>query len=124
MKERIRRILDLESLFKNVEGLVETRIQLLKLELKEEVTQRLKIGILWVVLSLFIILAFFCMNFALGWWLGTVFNSIAVGFLIVGAVYFLLALLTFLYLRHSPRTKQTTQDSIHSRHVEEPRSQE
>lgn len=99
LKESILKLLKLDSLVSNLTGYVETRLELMKLEVKEEIAKALaRISVLIVVISaLTLFVLFFSVSIAL--LIGEALGYFA-GFGIVTGFYFLIFIL-FLALRGS-----------------------
>lgn len=83
----------LEQLKEDVKTLVELKVELLKLNVYDRFARIIAI----VSLSLLLVLIFFSLIFylfgALGYFLGELLNSVALGFVLVSALYLLIALL-------------------------------
>lgn len=96
LKESILKLLKLDTLIENLTGYVETRIELTKIEIKEDLAKGLaKVGVfalIGAVLALFIILISVAVAYLLAKSVGT-FG----GFAIVAGFYLLLALLLFAF---------------------------
>lgn len=94
-KESILKLLKLDGLVANLTGYVETRVELMKLEIKEEIAKSLaKLSVLVIVIaSLSLFVLFFSVSIALliGERLG-----FFEGFLIVSGFYFFIAVLVLL----------------------------
>jgi uncharacterized membrane protein YqjE len=85
-KESIAKFLKLDSLFENVAGYVETRIEILKYDLKEELSTVLsKLSVLFIILliGLFALMFF---SFALAFQLGEYIGMFG-GFLVICLLY-------------------------------------
>jgi hypothetical protein len=94
LKESVLKFLKLDSLIENLTGYVEARIELTKLEIKEDLAKGLaKVAVFMImgaVLTLFVILMSIAVALLIGKSVGT-FG----GFSIVAGFYFLLALLVY-----------------------------
>lgn len=76
-----------------VSELMRDEIALVKTELKEDVSRSVKGGVAGIVAALLALLALLPLSMALGFWLQSWLNtSLAVGFLLAGAVYLFFAL--------------------------------
>ena len=99
LKDTILKFLKMDSLIENITGYVETRIELLKIEMKEEVAKSLAKALVYAVIlalsTLFILLISMAVAYKIGETLGT-FG----GFAIVAGVYLLAGLLVYGF-RHS-----------------------
>lgn len=89
VKDRIKKLLNLEALFQNVEGLIETRIQLFKLELQEQIAQQIKKAVIAGIGILFAVMCLIILSIAFALWIGSFAKSHFTGFLIVGGLYML-----------------------------------
>lgn len=96
LKDRLMKFLKLDGLIDNLSGYVETRAELLKFEIKEDVGRlvaKVLFGLtLALTLMFFLILISFSLAFAIGEKLGT-----PVGFSIVAGFYLLVGVLLFLF---------------------------
>ncbi len=96
LKDSILKFLKLETLIENLTGYVETRIELTKIEIKEDLAKGLaKVAVFMLigsVLILFVILISVAVAFLIGQSVGT-FG----GFTIVAGFYLLLGLLLFAF---------------------------
>lgn len=95
LKDTILKFLKLDSLVENMTGYVEARIELMKVEMKEEVAKVLAKALIFVVLTavftLFILLISMAAAYKIGESLGT-FG----GFAVVAGFYLLIGVLVFL----------------------------
>jgi uncharacterized membrane protein YqjE len=95
IKNSILKFLKLDSLLQNVTGFVETKVELMKLEIKEDLAKGLsRVAVFFAVgftVLLFIVFLSIAVAFMLGESLGT-FG----GFAVVAGFYLLLALVTLL----------------------------
>jgi hypothetical protein len=86
----------MDSLIENITGYVETRIELLKMDIKEEVSKSVAKALVYVVIvaltTLFILLISMAGAYKIAESVGT-----SGGFAIVAGVYLLLALLVFAF---------------------------
>ncbi len=95
LKDTLSKFFKLDSLIGNLTGLVETRVELLKVEVKEEVAKGLAKAVAWLIISflsvLFIVFVSIGLAFLIGQRLG-----VANGFMIISGVYLLVGLILFL----------------------------
>lgn len=96
MKDKILKMLKLDSLFENLSGYVESKIELFKVEIREEVVAILSkiLVVLLVALCLF-----FCLILAsigLAYYLGTLVGMTG-GLLIVAGIYLLVFILLIVF---------------------------
>jgi uncharacterized membrane protein YqjE len=93
--EALSKFLKLDGMIENVSGYIEARVQLLKIEVREDVakamTRALMFGVILLLAFLFIV--FFSIGLAL--FLNRYFNDNFVGFWIVAGFYLFLFLLAF-----------------------------
>ncbi|MDN5203954.1 phage holin family protein [Fulvivirgaceae bacterium BMA10] len=86
-----------EKFIKNLIGFVETKIELLKLDVREEISKVLAKLIAIIVLLLLCFLMIIFLSLALGNYLNDILESSFLGYLIVAAVYLILiAIMNFL----------------------------
>jgi uncharacterized membrane protein YqjE len=86
----------MDSLIENVTGYVETRIELLKIEVKEEVSKGIAKALVYVVIvaliTLFVLLISMAVAYRIAESLGT-----SGGFAVVAGIYLLLGLLVYAF---------------------------
>ena len=96
LKDTILKFLKMESLIDNITGYVETRIELMKVEMKEEVAKALSKALVYVVIicmaMLFVMLISMAGAYKIAEFVGT-----PGGFSIVAGVYLLLGFLVFAF---------------------------
>lgn len=88
--EKVLKFLRLDTLIDSLSGYVETRVELVKMEIREEVAGILSRGLMMMILFL---LAFLCILFAmlgLALYLNTVTESVHAGYWLVAGVFGLL----------------------------------
>lgn len=87
MLEAISRFFKLDGVIENLSGYVEARVQLLKIEVREDVSKALARAVVMGVLLLlaFLVLVFFSIGFAL--FLNRFFDDNFVGFWLVAGLY-------------------------------------
>jgi hypothetical protein len=98
IKDKILKFLRLDGLLNNLSGYIETRVALVKIEIREEVASILSRGL---IIMLIIMVGFLCLLFlslAAAQYLNTVMLSEYAGYAIV-AVFFGLLLILLLILR-------------------------
>lgn len=100
IKEYIVKFLKLDSVWNNVVGYVESRIALLKIELREEVATILTRGLMIMVLFLIGFLCVVFLSLGLANYLNTFFEGSYAGYLLTAGLYALI-LLTLILLRKS-----------------------
>ena len=96
IKESLAKFFKLESLTEDLSGYVETRIELLKLEVREEIAKAISKVVLLglIVLLIIMILTFFSIGAA--FFINQYFTQKYIGFFLVGGFYLTLLLLGFL----------------------------
>lgn len=93
---KIREALSLEKWVENFEGYLDARIELAKYDAREAMVELLSKGIIWMVLSMLGLTSLLCLNFALGYWLSSLFGNSYGGFFVLTGFYGLLFLLIFI----------------------------
>ncbi len=86
LNERIDKAID------DVKDYLNLRLRLIQLNLAEKVSAALSNMISSLVAMVFFILFFLFGSFALSYWLGDIFNSQALGFIVVAGIYLFIAL--------------------------------
>jgi len=96
LKDTLLKFLKMDSLIESITGYVETRIELLKMDMKEEVSKGIAKALVYVVIvalvTLFILLISMAGAYKIAESVGT-----SGGFAIVAAVYLLLGLLVYVF---------------------------
>lgn len=95
LKDKFIKFLKLEGLIDNLTGYIETRVELLKLEVKEDLARGLASVLIALVISVALIFFLLFISMAIAYLIGTAIGMTA-GFALVGSVYFLTALLLIL----------------------------
>ncbi|MBL7859235.1 MAG: phage holin family protein [Cyclobacteriaceae bacterium] len=96
LKDTILKFLKLDGILSNLSGYVETRIELLKIEIREDIAKALaKISLFILIAFVFVLFVLFS-SVALAYILGRNLG-IETGFGIVAGCYFLAGLLLFLF---------------------------
>ena len=96
LKDTVLKFLKLDSLVDHITGYVETRIELMKVEIQEGVSKVLSKALVSVVIIAFITLFVLLISMALAFKLGESVGAFG-GFAIVAGFYFLIGLIAFLY---------------------------
>ncbi|MFZ5999868.1 MAG: phage holin family protein [Bacteroidota bacterium] len=97
VKDYIFKFLRLENLVSSLTGYVETKVALVKMEIREEVAHVVSKGIVMLVLSLFGFLFLLFASIGIAKYLNTFFEGDYAGFLIVGGFFGLLLLIIVLF---------------------------
>lgn len=92
MEEKTR----LDSLLLHAREYIEERIRLATLEIHDVVSRTLSGIVISLIITLLAILVVLFFSIALAWWIGREFADIYVGFLIVGALYLIIAIVIYL----------------------------
>ena len=100
IKDTILRLLKLDSLVDNISGYVETRVKLLKIEIKEDVARVLSKGIVSGSMIVIGLIFLFFISVGLAQFLNSYFENSFEGYLIVAGIY-LLILIIFIIFRKS-----------------------
>lgn len=97
IKDKILKFLRLDGLFSHVSGYIEARVELVKIEIREEVAGILSRGLLLMLISMIGFLCLLFLSIGLAQYLNVVLESSFTGYLIVAAFYgvLLLGLLIF-----------------------------
>jgi len=106
LKEEIFRLLGLDGFIKSISGYIEARVELIRLEIRDEITKhlsRLMVNITGLLLAM-CALGFLSVTLALV--LNETVKSPYLGFLIVGGCYSLLALIVFTFRTSISRSIQ------------------
>lgn len=85
------------SLIENVKSLVDTRVKILKLEIKEELAKAMSKILIGVVLINLLFFALLLFSVALSIYLGEVFGNYFYGFLTTGGIYLLLFIFLLIF---------------------------
>lgn len=91
LKESILKMLKLDNLISNVTGYVETRIELMKLEVKEDLAKAIAKIALFIIIGFIITLFVLLISMAIAYKIGES-TGVFGGFAIVAGFYFILAL--------------------------------
>lgn len=100
----------LSRMFQHAKEYVDVRIELFKLEAVERNARIISSAIAAVIISLAAIFAAMFLSIAAAFWLGTICGAAYLGFLIIGGLYFLIAILV--YFNHSKWIKSRIQNII------------
>lgn len=100
IKDTIFKLLRIDNLVDNVSGYVDTRVKLLKIEIKEDVAKVLSKGLMSGALMIIFVIFLFFISFGLAQFLNTLLGNSFEGYLIVAGIY-LLILMLFLIFRRS-----------------------
>ena len=95
-KKGLLNYLKLDNIIEHFIGLVESKVEIAKIEIKEELAHGLSKGIVALLLLFFAILFFLFFNIAIALFVGYALNNAGYGFLIISGFY--LIIFTILYL--------------------------
>ena len=99
-RSRLFKFLRIDAIIENLTGLIEARLELAKLEVKEEVA---KIGariIAGVVFSFLLVMIVIFLSIALAAWLNSLLSSMYLGFAIIAGFYLLVLVLLVAFKAH------------------------
>ena len=96
LKDTILKFLKMESLIDNITGYVETRIELMKVEMKEEVAKALSKALVYVVIICMVMLFVLLISMAGAYKIAESVGTSG-GFSIVAGVYLMVGLLVFAF---------------------------
>ncbi|HCM75083.1 MAG TPA: hypothetical protein DIS90_01780 [Cytophagales bacterium] len=103
IKDTIFKFLRIDNLANNLTGYVETRVKLLKIEIKEDVAKVLSKGLAHATIVLFAFLFLLFFSIGLSEYLNTFFANSFEGYMIVSGVYLILFLLFFAFRKKIDR---------------------
>lgn len=95
LKDTISKFFKLDTLVENLTGFVETRVELLKIEVKEDVAKGLAKAGVWLLISLVVLLFVVFVSIAIAIWIGHELGMIW-GFVIVSAAYLVIGVILLL----------------------------
>ena len=96
LKENLLKFLKLDSLVENVTGYVETRIELLRIEIREELAEGISRAVVYVVVLAVMMLSVFLGSMAVAFKIAESMGAFA-GFGIVSGIYFVVGLLVYFF---------------------------
>ncbi len=96
MESKLLKFFKLDNLFDSISGYLETRLELFKLEAREEIAETTAKGIQAVIIILMFLFALMFLSMALAFFIGMWLDQVGYGFLIVGGFYAFLALTLYL----------------------------
>jgi uncharacterized membrane protein YqjE len=97
--ETLLKFLKVENLVHNVTGFVESKIELFKIEIREEVAKVTSTALMIALILLLAVLALLFLSFGLAGYLNDVYQSIHVGHWIVAGIYTLIGLILLIFRR-------------------------
>jgi hypothetical protein len=96
LKDTLLKFFKMDSLIENITGYVETRIELMKLEMKEEVAKGLAKAFIFIVITAVLTLFVLLVSMAIAYKIGEAVGVFG-GFAIVAGFYLFLGILLFLF---------------------------
>ena len=99
-KSKLFKFLRIDAIIENLTGLIEARMELAKLELKEEVAKAGARIIAGVVLAFLLVMIIIFVSIALATWLNYLLGSMFMGYLIVTGFYLLVLVLLIAFKAH------------------------
>lgn len=97
--ETVLKFLKIENLVQSISGYVETKVELFKIEIREEVAKVTSTALMVALVILFALLALFFLSFGLAGFLNSRYESTHVGHWIVAGIYSLLGLILLIFRR-------------------------
>jgi uncharacterized membrane protein YqjE len=83
-------LLGLGNIIDNIKGLIDTRLQLIKLELKEDLSKAFANALIGLVLAGILFFALFLISIGLSIYFGELVDNYIYGFMIMASIYILL----------------------------------
>jgi uncharacterized membrane protein YqjE len=97
--ETLLKFLKVENLIHNLTGFVETKVELFKIEIREEVAKVTSTALMMALILLLALLALFFFSFGLAGYLNSVYESTHVGHWIVAGIYSFIGLILLIFRR-------------------------
>jgi hypothetical protein len=108
---KIREALSLEKWVENFEGYLDARIELAKFDIREAAIDFFTRGAIYASLAFLGLVCLLCLNFAIGYWLSSLFENSFSGFFLLTAFYLLLFLIIF-FNRNNPELRNRIEESL------------
>ena len=86
-----------EQLVKNMKSYLETRFDIVVLNLQDKLSDILSSVATVLVLSVFSILVVFFVSVGVAWWIGNAMQNSSIGFFIVGGFYLVLMIIVMIF---------------------------
>lgn len=114
MKNKLLEILGIEKIINSIQGLIETRVAIIKEEIEEKVANSLAkaIPILMIIFSFFLFILF--ASITLGLYLSMVLDNSILGFGIIATLYLIVAIVLYL-IRNNKAHKENFYKQIKRR---------
>lgn len=106
LKEEIFRILGIDAVIRSFSDYIESRINLVKMEVREEISRHLSRFMVAAIILLLFFMAFGFLSLTAGLYLNEVTGSSWKGFLILGGVYLVVAFMVLLFRSSLSRSVQ------------------
>lgn len=97
LKDTLFKFLKLNTLVDNLSGYVETRVKLIKIEIREDVAKVLSKGLVQIVILLFLFLFLLFFSLGLAQYLNAVMANPYAGYWVVSGFYFLIFLIFLIF---------------------------
>ncbi len=97
LKETLFKFFKLDGLIDSFVGFIEAKVELVKMEIREDLARGIAKALVYVSLTLMSFLFVILLSMGLAFYLGTLFQGPHTGFFIVGGFYFLAFLLIVLF---------------------------
>ena len=96
IKEAVLKFLKLDGLIENLSAYVEARLEVFKLEVKEDIAKLMAKFIFFLILALSVLFFLLLLSFSLAYYLSP-FVGTGGGLLIIAGCYLVIALISFIY---------------------------
>ena len=106
IKDEVFRLLGIDSLIRSLSDYVEARVELVKMEVRDEISRHLSRFFVVLLTLLLFFMAFGFLSITAGLYLNEILESSWQGFLMVGIGYLVLAILILLFREHLTRSVQ------------------
>jgi CBS domain containing-hemolysin-like protein len=93
MENKFFKMFGLEGFLENEQGYIDSKVQIVKLEIQEKLTNVITLLLLLISILFLSLMMLAFLSLALGYFLNTLLNSAYLGFLIMGLVFFILILI-------------------------------
>jgi Putative Actinobacterial Holin-X, holin superfamily III len=80
-------MLKIEEVVDNVTGYIESRVEVIKLDIKDQATSIGVDTLVWAIVGFFGLMALLFLSMAAGFWLGRQLESLPLGFVLVAVFY-------------------------------------
>jgi uncharacterized membrane protein YqjE len=90
----ITKFLKLDTLISNLTGYVETKVELIKVELREDLNKGISQAVVYALIAFIFAMVILFISLGVGMWLSTMIGPLA-GYSIIAAVYLIIGLVLF-----------------------------